>query len=71
MPSKSIKEVKTISVPEAGRVYYGIGESLSYQLARERPDLMPTIRVGRKLQRVPVCLIEEAVRTAARQSDAA
>ena len=46
---------KTISVPEAGWVYYGIGRNASYDAAR-RGDI-PTIRIGRLL-RVPVCRME-------------
>jgi len=67
----AIKETLTISVPEAGRLLYGVSEMTAYELARERPDLLPTIRVGKKLLRVPVCLIEEVLRQAAKHSDAA
>ena len=46
---------KTISVPEAGRVYLGIGRDSSYEAAK-RGDI-PVIRVGRLL-RVPVIAME-------------
>ncbi len=46
---------KTISVPEAGRVYLGIGRDSSYEAAR-RGDI-PVIRIGR-LMRVPVAAME-------------
>ncbi len=46
---------KTISVPEAGRVYLGIGRDSSYEAAR-RGDI-PVIRIGRLL-RVPVIAME-------------
>lgn len=36
-----------LSVPEAGRKYYGIGRGASYEAAK-RGDI-PTMRVGRKL----------------------
>jgi hypothetical protein len=46
---------KTLSVPEAGRQYYGLSKNGSYDAAA-RGDI-PTIRVG-KLLRVPVRLME-------------
>ena len=46
---------KTISVPQAGRVYLGIGRDASYEAAR-RGDI-PAIRIGRLL-RVPVVAME-------------
>jgi hypothetical protein len=46
---------KTISVPEAGKRYYGIGKNASYRAA-ERGDI-PTIRIG-GLLRVPVIQLE-------------
>jgi len=47
---------KIMTVPEAGRIYYGLGRSASYDAAR-RGEL-PTIRVGRKLV-VPVVRMEK------------
>ena len=44
---------KTLSVPTAGRLYYGLGRNASYSAAK-RGDI-PVIRVGRML-RVPVTL---------------
>ena len=46
---------KTISVPEAGRDYLGIGRDASYQAAKT--GLIPVIQVG-KLLRVPVVAME-------------
>ena len=46
---------KTISVPEAGRVYLGIGRDAAYQAAAA--GQIPTIRIGRLL-RVPVVAME-------------
>jgi hypothetical protein len=46
---------KTLTVPEAGRTYFGIGRNASYEAAR-RGDI-PTIRIGRLL-RVPVVALE-------------
>ncbi len=52
------KMPKTISVPEAGKIYYGLSKNGSYEAAR-RGDI-PTIRVGRLL-RVPVAVMERKV----------
>jgi hypothetical protein len=46
---------KTLTVPEAGRVYFDLGRNASYEAAR-RGDI-PTIRIGRLL-RVPVVALE-------------
>jgi hypothetical protein len=48
-------EPKTLTVPEAGRIYFGLSRNASYKAAR-RGDL-PVIRVGRLL-RVPVVQME-------------
>jgi hypothetical protein len=48
-------ERKTLSVPEAGKEYFGLGRNASYEAAR-RGDI-PTIRIGRLL-RVPVMALE-------------
>ena len=54
-PTPENQPCKTISVPEAGRVYLDLGRNASYEAAR-RGDL-PVIRVGRLL-RVPVAAME-------------
>ena len=46
---------KTLTVPEAGRVYFDLGRNASYEAAR-RGDI-PVIRIGRLL-RVPVGAME-------------
>jgi hypothetical protein len=46
---------KTLSIPEAGRIYFGLGRGGSYQAAK-RGDI-PYIEVGR-LKRVPVRTME-------------
>jgi excisionase family DNA binding protein len=51
----------TISVPEAGKKYYGLSRDGSYRAA-ERGEI-PTIRVGRLL-RVPVRAMERLLDTA-------
>ena len=54
------EEIKTLSVPKAGRVL-GIGRNASYEAAR-RGDI-PTIRIGRLL-RVPIAALERKLETA-------
>jgi hypothetical protein len=46
---------KTISVPQAGKQYFGLAKNASYEAAA-RGDL-PVIRIGGRL-RVPVCQLE-------------
>lgn len=47
--------VKTLSVPEAGRIYYGLSRNGSYDAARRGE--IPVVKVGRLL-RVPVAAME-------------
>jgi hypothetical protein len=54
---------KTLPVPEAGRLYFGLGRNASYEAAR-RGDL-PTIRIGRLL-RCPVVALERKLQEAGR-----
>ena len=49
------EQPKTISVPEAGRKYFGLGKNASYEAAA-RGD-MPVLRFGKRL-RVPVAALE-------------
>ena len=53
--SNDTPERKTISVEEAGRVYYGLSRGSAYEAAK-RGDI-PTIKVGRLLK-VPVAAME-------------
>jgi hypothetical protein len=53
----------TISVPEAGRRYFGIGRTLAFEAARRGE--IPTIRIGRRLLRVPVRAMETLLDKAA------
>jgi hypothetical protein len=48
-------EPKTLTVPEAGRTYFGLGRNAAYDAAR-RGDI-PTIKIGRLL-RVPIAAME-------------
>jgi hypothetical protein len=62
-PRKKIRdpECKTMSVPEAGRRYLGIGDSASWEAAR-RGEL-PVIRIGRFV-RVPIVAMERMMEEA-------
>jgi hypothetical protein len=46
---------KTVSVPDAGRRYFGLAKNASYAAATRGE--IPTIRIGGRL-RVPVCQLE-------------
>ncbi len=58
MKDHDTEKPKTMSVPEAGKVYFDLSKNASYEAAR-RGDI-PTIRVGRLL-RVPVAAMERRV----------
>ncbi len=58
-------EPKTVSVPEAGRIYLGLGRDASYEAAK-RGDI-PFIQVGR-LKRVPIIAMERMLERAAEQA---
>ena len=55
------QEQKTMSVPEAGRVYFDLGRNGSYEAAR-RGDI-PTLRIGRLL-RVPIVAMDRKLQEA-------
>jgi hypothetical protein len=55
MVSPNTPECKTLSIPEAGRIYYGLSRNGSYDAAK-RGDI-PTIKVGSKY-RVQVVAME-------------
>ena len=50
-----------MSIPAAGRKYFNVGRSASYEAARRGE--IPTIRIGRK-QLVPIAAIERKLETA-------
>jgi hypothetical protein len=58
---------KTLTVPEAGRVYFDLGRNASYEAAR-RGDI-PTIKIGRLL-RVPVVALERMLEETRRNGNA-
>jgi hypothetical protein len=59
---------KTLSVPEAGKLYYGLSRNSSYAAA-ERGEI-PTIKIG-KLLRVPVRALEAMLDRASKEMEAA
>ena len=61
-------DCKTMSAPEAGRIYYGLGRNSSYEAVR-RGDI-PVIRVG-GLLRVPVIAMERKLQAVADDTPAA
>jgi excisionase family DNA binding protein len=52
---------KTMSVPDAGRLYFGLSRNSSYEAAARGE--IPTIRIGRKI-RVPVTAMERLLEAA-------
>jgi hypothetical protein len=50
----------TISVPEAGRTYFGLSRNAAYAAAKR--GKIPTIKMG-KLLRVPVRALEQKLNT--------
>jgi excisionase family DNA binding protein len=55
---------KTITVPEAGRRYFGIGRDSSYAAAKA--GQIPVIKIGR-LWRVPIAAVERMLETTSRK----
>ena len=55
---------RTMTVPAAGRLYFGLGRNASYDAAK-RGDI-PTIKVGRLL-RVPIAAMERRLEQAAQR----
>jgi hypothetical protein len=64
----SEKEPLTISVPKAGKRYFGLSRNGSYEAAK-RGDI-PTIKVG-KLLKVPVRALEQMLDNPGRKDGAA
>ncbi len=52
---------KTMSVPDAGRIYLGLGRDASYEAAKRGE--IPFIQIGR-LKRVPIIAMERMMATA-------
>jgi hypothetical protein len=62
------EQPKTMTVPEAGKEYFGLSRNASYAAA-QRGEI-PTIKIG-KLLRVPVMAMEEMLTAASKTRDAA
>jgi hypothetical protein len=58
---------KTITVPEAGKVYFDLSRNAAYAAAK-RGDI-PTIKIG-KLLRVPICALEQKLNDSLKPDDA-
>jgi hypothetical protein len=56
-----MSSAKTISVPEAGRIYLGISPNASYEAAKRGE--IPVIQIGR-LKRVPIAAMERMLEQA-------
>jgi Helix-turn-helix domain len=54
---------KTMTVPEAGKEYFGLSRNAAYTAAKNGD--IPTIKIG-KLLRVPVRALEEMLNAASR-----
>lgn len=61
VPARAPPTEHTISVPEAGKRYFGISKNAAYQAAAD--GQIPTIKVGRLL-RVPVRAMERKLEQA-------
>jgi hypothetical protein len=48
-----------MSIPEAGKKYFGLSRNGSYDAADR--GVIPTIRIGPKLRRVPVRAMEQKI----------
>jgi hypothetical protein len=61
-------EAKTLSVPEAGRRYFGLGRNGSYEAAKRGE--IPVIKVGAR-KRVPVIAMERMLSEAGQSESTA
>jgi hypothetical protein len=61
MKKKTWDTTKTLSVPEVGRKYFGLGMNASYRAA-QRGDI-PVVKIGRII-RVPVAALEKMLQDA-------
>jgi len=57
----SSEPTRTLSVPKAGEIYFGIGRGASYAAAAN--GQIPTIKIG-KLLRVPIAAMEKLLANA-------
>ena len=50
----------TMSIPEAGRKFFGLGRNGSYTAVKL--GLIPTVKAGKRLRRVPVRVMERRMK---------
>lgn len=65
IPDNKGCNIKTMSVPSAGKLYYGLGRNGSYEAAKRGE--IPVIKVGARL-RVPVIAMERKLAEAGRSA---
>ena len=61
MSSAQQKECRTLSVPEAGRDYFGLERQAAYRAARA--GQLPVVKIGRRM-RVPIEALEMMLKQA-------
>jgi hypothetical protein len=54
-------EPKTLTIPDAGKLYFGLCRNASYAAAK-RGDI-PTIKIGQRCFRVPVVALEAMLKS--------
>ena len=59
------QSAKTISVPEAGRIYFGIEANAAYRAAARGE--IPTVQIGR-IKRVPIAAVERMLEEAGKSA---
>jgi hypothetical protein len=59
----------TLSIPEAGRRYFGMSRGASYAAAAA--GYLPVVRVGRRLMRVPIRAVERMLDSASHKPESA
>jgi hypothetical protein len=64
---EALMDKKTMSVPEAGRVYFDLGRNASYEAARRGE--IPCVKIGARL-RVPVVAMERMLEQATTKVEA-
>ena len=61
MEHKAPQTPPVMTIPQAGKLYFGIGRSASYEAARRKE--IPTVKIGRKLL-VPIAAMERMLAAA-------
>jgi hypothetical protein len=53
---------ETMTIPQAGKHYYGLSKNGSYDAAKA--GIIPTVKAGKKIRRVPTRLMEKRLNNA-------